>query len=220
MMGFQNYNPHDRSGRYAAYDYAYSTLKSLPKDGILFVYGDNDTYPLWAIQETEQLRDDVKVVNFTLLATPWNIDQVKRRTYNAMPVASALKHEEYREGINEQIYTLSTEDWKNIFANLKESGAPDNVLKGFEKYMTQDSMTLKEAVAFLKNKSPEKDMVLKMIYGEEKYEQYNVLPVSKFILPVNKQNAVKAGIIKPQDVALAEDYIVIDYKNLHYSKMI
>lgn len=212
MMGFQNYNPHDRSGRYAAYDYAYSTLKSLPKDGILFVYGDNDTYPLWAIQETEQFRDDVKVVNFTLLATPWNIDQVKRRTYNAMPVVSALKHEEYREGINEQIYTLSTEDWKNIFANLKESGAPDNVLKGFEKYMTQDSMTLKEAVAFLKNKSPEKDMVLKMIYGEEKYEQYNILPVSKFILPVNKQNAVKAGIIKPQDVALAEDYIVIDYK--------
>jgi hypothetical protein len=42
-------------------------LKSLPKNDILFVYGDNDTYPVWAIQETERFRDDVKVVNFTLL---------------------------------------------------------------------------------------------------------------------------------------------------------
>jgi hypothetical protein len=51
MMGFQNYNVHDRSNRYTAYDYAYSVLKSLPKNDILFVYGDNDTYPVWAIQE-------------------------------------------------------------------------------------------------------------------------------------------------------------------------
>ncbi|HPZ25150.1 MAG TPA: DUF2723 domain-containing protein, partial [Kaistella sp.] len=71
MMGFQNYNPHDRSNRYTAYDYSYSTLKSLPKNDILFVYGDNDTYPIWGMQETSGLRDDVKVVNFTLLSTPW-----------------------------------------------------------------------------------------------------------------------------------------------------
>ena len=78
MMGFQNYNSHDRSGRTAAYDYSYSALKSLPKNGILFVYGDNDTYPIWGLQETERFRDDLKVVNFTLLATPWYLDQVKR----------------------------------------------------------------------------------------------------------------------------------------------
>ncbi|MBV2224702.1 MAG: DUF2723 domain-containing protein, partial [Cloacibacterium sp.] len=66
MMGFQNYNSHDRSERYAAYDFAYSSLKSLPKNDIFFVYGDNDTYPIWGLQETEQFRDDVKVVNFTL----------------------------------------------------------------------------------------------------------------------------------------------------------
>lgn len=212
MMGFQNYNPHDRSGRYAAYDYSYSTLKSLPKDGILFVYGDNDTYPVWAIQETERFRDDVKVVNFTLLSTPWNIDQVKRRTYNSKAVPSVLKHEDYRDGVNDQIYLMSKSEWENHFQNVKDAGLPETAFAEFRKYLTQDSMTLKEAVDFLKHKSDEKDMILKTLFGDAKYERFNFLPVTKFVLPVNKENAVKAGIIKPQDAANAVDQIVINYK--------
>ncbi len=212
MMGFQNYNVHNRSERFAAYDYAYSSLKSLPKNGIMFVYGDNDTYPVWAIQETEEFRPDVKVVNFTLLSTPWNIDQVKRRTYNAMPVPSTLTHEDYREGSNDQVYMMSKDDWSNIFANLKDQGAPDTELAQFRKYLTQDSITLKEAVNFLKMKSPEKDEIVKMIFGEERYEKFNFLPVSKFVLPVNVNNAVKAGIITPAEAKNAEKQIIIDYK--------
>ncbi|MBS1549209.1 MAG: DUF2723 domain-containing protein [Bacteroidetes bacterium] len=212
MMGFQNYNPHDRSKRSAAHDYAYSVLKSLPKNDIIFVYGDNDTYPVWAIQETENFRDDVKVINFTLLSTPWNIDQVKRRTYNAMPAPSLFTHNDYRDGNNEQIYLMGPDDWKGIFESMKEQGAPENTFASFKKFMTQDSMTMKEAVNFIKMKSPEKDEILKMIFGEEKYEKFNFLPVHKFILPVNKENAVKAGIIPAKDAALAVDKIVIDYK--------
>lgn len=213
MMGFQNYNVHDRSGRSAAYDYAYSTLKSLPKNDILFVYGDNDTYPIWGMQETSGMRDDVKVVNFTLLSTPWNIDQVKRRTYNSMPVPSVLNHEDYRDGTNDQIYLMSPEDWKNVFANLKDQGAPETAFAGFRKFMTQDSMTMKEAIDFIKVKSEDKDEILKMLFGEAKYEKFNFLPVSKFILPVNKANAVKSGTIEAKDVALAVDHITINYKS-------
>ncbi len=212
MMGFQNYNVHDRSERYTAYDYSYSMLKSLPKDDILFVYGDNDTYPVWAMQETERFRDDVKVVNFTLLSTPWNIDQVKRKTYNANPIPSQLTHEDYRDGVNDQIYLMKKDDWQGVLSNLKESGAPEAMLKPFEKYLVQDSMTLKEAVNFLKIKSPEKDEVLKMIFGEARYEKYNFLPVNKFILPVNKANAVKSGIINASDAANTVDQIMINYK--------
>ncbi|MNK15380.1 hypothetical protein D3C87_335170 [compost metagenome] len=212
MMGFQNYNVHDRSNRYAAYDYAYSSLKSLPKDGIMFVYGDNDTYPVWAIQETEEFRSDVKVVNFTLLSTPWNIDQVKRRTYNAMGVPSTLVHEDYREGSNDQIYMMSKDDWTNIFANLKDQGVPDTEFAQFRKFATQDSITLKEAISFLKMKSPEKDEIVKMIFGEERYHKFNFLPVTKFVLPVNVNNAVKAGIITPAEAQKAEKQIVINYK--------
>lgn len=213
MMGFQNYNAHDRSKRYAAYDYAYSMLKSLPKNDIVFVYGDNDTYPVWAIQETEQFRDDVKVVNFTLLGTPWNIDQVKRKTYNAYGIPSSLTHEEYRDGSNDQILLIDKEYWAGLFENLKEQGSPETAFAQYKKYLTQDSMTVKEAINFLRTKSEEKDQLLKMLFGEEKYERFNFLPVNKFVLPVNKANALKSGIIKPQDLANTVDHIVISYKS-------
>lgn len=212
MMGFQNYNVHDRSDRYTAYDYSYSMLKSLPKNDILFVYGDNDTYPVWAIQETERFRDDVKVVNFTLLGTPWNIDQAKRRTYNAMPVPSILSHEDYRDGSSDQVVVMSPENWKYFIQNNVEAGVPESVFEPYKKYMTQDSMNIKDAVNFLKKKSPEKDEILKLLFGQDKYERFNFLPVSKFVLPVNKANAVKAGIIPAKDAAKAVDYITIDYK--------
>ncbi|MCQ9633660.1 DUF2723 domain-containing protein [Chryseobacterium sp. WG23] len=212
MMGFQNYNVHDRSNRYTAYDYAYSVLKSLPKNDILFVYGDNDTYPVWAIQETERFRDDVKVVNFTLASTPWNLDQVKRRTYNAMGIPSQLTHDDYRDGVNDQIYMMKKEDWEGVFSMLKEQGAPETEFQSFRKYLTQDSLTLKQAIEFIKFKSPEKDQLLKMYFGEEKYEKYNILPVNKFILPVNKENALKAGIINPEDLPNVANQIMITYK--------
>jgi len=212
MMGFQNYNSHDRSGRYTAYDYSYSMLKSLPKDDILFVYGDNDTYPVWALQETERFRDDVKVVNFTLLSTPWNIDQVKRRTYNAMPVPGQLKHEDYRDGVNDQIYIMKPGDWKNVFENLQAKGTAESVIRSFQGYLEKDSMTIKEAVEFIKIQSPEKDEVLKEIFGGDKYEKYNFLPVNKFIIPVNKANAVKSGTIAAADLPNVVDHITVDYK--------
>lgn len=119
MMGFQNYNVHNRHNRYTSYDYGYSVLKSLPKNDILFVYGDNDTYPVWAIQETEQFRDDVKVVNFTLASTPWNIDQIKRRTYNAAAVPGVLTHDDYRDGTNDQIYMMKNKIGKGFSQCLK-----------------------------------------------------------------------------------------------------
>ncbi|KPE48953.1 glycosyltransferase, partial [Chryseobacterium indologenes] len=212
MMGFQNYTSHDRSKKTAAYDSAYSFLRSLPKDDIIFIYGDNDTFPVWAIQETERFRDDVKTVNFTLLATPWNIDQVKRRTYNAAGIPTQLTHDEYRDGVNDQVYLMKKEDWEGFFSMLQQQGVPDTEFQTFRKYLTQDSITLKEAIEFIRFKSPEKDELLKMYFGEEKYEKYNILPVNKFILPVNKENAVKAGIITQADLPETVDQIVITYK--------
>jgi hypothetical protein len=123
------------------------------------------------IQETERFRDDVKVVNFTLLGTPWNIDQVKRRTYNAMPVPSILTHEDYRDGSNDQVVVMSPENWKYFIQNNVEAGVPESVFEPYKKYMTQDSMNIKEAVNFLKKKSPEKDEILKFLFGEDKYER-------------------------------------------------
>lgn len=122
MMGFQNYRVHDRSHKYAAYDYAYSFLNSLPKETIMISYGDNDTYPVWGIQQTEGFRNDVRVAHQALLTTPWFIDQMMRKVDNSNPIPLSMSHENYKEGVNDQVYVMSKEDWNAIYKTLNLKG--------------------------------------------------------------------------------------------------
>ncbi|UAY51786.1 hypothetical protein [Ferruginibacter albus] len=53
-------------------------LNSCPPNTILFTYGDNDTYPLWYVQEKENYRKDVSVINTSLLSMPVYLDMLKK----------------------------------------------------------------------------------------------------------------------------------------------
>lgn len=75
LMLVMNYHYNDRSHNNAARDTAINMLSSCEPNAILFTVGDNDTFPLWYIQEVEKFRRDVRVINLTLLTTKWYAEQ-------------------------------------------------------------------------------------------------------------------------------------------------
>lgn len=100
QMASQNWDDHDRSGRYAARDFGFNYLNTLPegKGAIIFTNGDNDTFPLWYAQETEGVRTDARVCNLSYLQTDWYIDQMRRPAYNSPGVPMTWPYESYRDG--------------------------------------------------------------------------------------------------------------------------
>lgn len=110
LMACQNWDDHDRSGRYATIAHAKNYLNSCEKDAILFTYGDNDTFPLWYAQEVEGIRRDIRIVNLSLLAGDWYITQMKRDCYDAKALPISFE---------ERLYTTGSRDGIPVEERLK-----------------------------------------------------------------------------------------------------
>ena len=97
-MLYQNFDDHNRHGNHLAWDFAYNLLQSCPKDAILFTNGDNDTFPIWYIQDVEGVRRDVRLVNLSLINTDWYALQMKNETpYGAKKVPITYSDEQIKD---------------------------------------------------------------------------------------------------------------------------
>ena len=182
LMAFENWDDHDRSNRYTTRLNAQAYLESCDPNAILFTIGDNDTFPLWYMQEVEGIRTDIKLVNTSLFQTDWYIDQMKRATYDAAPIPSQLTHDEYKYGTLDVAYYF-----QELFPKLKDS------VLDLDTYMKWIRSNSKKTFYDLDDDgNPEK-----------------MLPTNKIRIPVNKENVLKYGIVAQKDADKILPYIDI-----------
>jgi hypothetical protein len=103
IMVAKGWDNHDRSNRYHSVDFARNLLNSCAPNAILFTGGDNDTFPLWYVQEVEGFRTDVRVCVQTFLGTDWYIEQLKRKINKSDALPFTLDTNNYLPGKNEYI---------------------------------------------------------------------------------------------------------------------
>ena len=98
LMAQQNWDDHDRSGRYTCRDFGANYLNSCAPNAIYFCNGDNDTFPVWYNMEVEGTRTDMRACNLSYLSTDWYIDQMKRGAYESAPLPITWERKDYVSG--------------------------------------------------------------------------------------------------------------------------
>ncbi|MDC0006660.1 DUF2723 domain-containing protein [Winogradskyella sp.] len=189
VLAANNWDDHDRSGKYTANAMARKYLESCAPNAILFTIGDNDSFPLWYLQEIEGVRTDVRVVNTSLFQTDWYIDQMKRKAYESDPIPSQLVHEQYRAGTRDVI----------IYKEINDKIASD----------TLDINSFMDFVSSEKPSTKLKYVLEKRGEDPNRYPKYlqntNYFPTKNISIPVNKEIVLKNGIVNPKDAAKIED---------------
>lgn len=179
ILAANNWDDHDRSDKYTAKAMAKMYLDSCAENAILFTIGDNDTFALWYAQEIEGYRTDVRVVNTSLFQTDWYIDQMKRKAYESDPVPSQLTHDLYKYGTNDYIIIQP---------------------------VIKDTLEIKQFLDFVASNNPrtkykyvlqQEGVDLSQVRSQDLNATY--MPTPFLRLPVNKENALKSGIVASKD---------------------
>ena len=118
-----NYQQNNRSGNFVAWDHSYNMLQSCKPNAILFTNGDNDTFPLWYLQDVEGVRRDVRIVNLSLVNTDWYIKQLKHNTPHGaqtVPVSFTDDEIEQLQPIRWETREMSIPISKHVFDKYLE----------------------------------------------------------------------------------------------------
>ncbi|MDR2731763.1 MAG: hypothetical protein LBB36_00925, partial [Fibromonadaceae bacterium] len=118
-----NFSSHNRSGDFIARDFAMNALKSIPQNGVLITYGDNDTFPLWYMQMAENYRTDVVVINESLAYSEWYREQVLKN----YPDLKIIDNGELKIENNgrEFIREIIKNNWPGRSVNFMIGASPD-----------------------------------------------------------------------------------------------
>ena len=175
LMAAENWDDHDRSNRYTAVEMARNYLNSVGPNGFIITHGDNDTFPLWYAQEVENVRQDVRLLNTSLLGTDWYIDQMKYAINNSAPLPLTVEPTQYLYGTNDVVYLNDNRNQvipiADVMRVFKHSDA---------KIALQDGRKI--------------DYIMSR----------------KISVPVNKENAVKSGIVPAKYADQVLDEIILE----------
>ena len=166
IMAVEGWDDHNRSGKTTARDLAKNYLMSCEKNGILFTFGDNDTFPLWYMQEVEGYRTDVRVCNLSLMGTDWYTNQMKMKAYESDPLPIKFTKDQILMygGTTDVMYfqddlyylfagtDITTENFKRLIALRLDN--PNNKIIAQSKYLTLKS----ELVNIIKSRVATKDI--------------------------------------------------------------
>jgi hypothetical protein len=171
LMGSQGWDDHSRHGRFTTRDLAKDYLESCAPNALLFTQGDNDTYPLWYAQEVEGIRNDVRVINLSLIGVDWYIEQLKYRWNDSPPVKISFKDEQI-EGSNRDVVRYSPA--QNI---------PDNV-----------SVDLKKVMQFIASE----DQANKVAGQQGEMENY--IPCKSVFIDVDTNKVRAMNMVDPREM--------------------
>lgn len=210
ILSFENWDDHNRSDRYMARDMAYNYLSSCDENGIIFTNGDNDTFPLWYMQEVEGMRTDVRVCNLSYLNTWWYIEQMRKESYESSSVPFSLDKNDTRMAKNNNVYlidyTHKAVSIPSALAWLKSDNPKTKTLQGKDIphfpgnkfYLDVDKEKLQEHYS----KEEVGNMVdrITLDYSAKKTIQKNNLMVMDMLASNNWERSIYYSVGVPQDL--------------------
>ncbi|NRA13299.1 MAG: hypothetical protein HRT57_15235, partial [Crocinitomicaceae bacterium] len=183
IMAVQGWDDHDRSLKTSAHDLAYNYLSSCEENGILFTNGDNDTFPLWYMQEVEGKFTSIRVCNLSLMQTDWYTTQMKMKAYDsdALPIKFHEDQILMNSGGTDQVW------FSDLFNLLYNNAKPEIIEKIVRMRAKQNPELAKAAAENMADKAPA------LLSGIKAKDSKNNRRINQLIQTIGKQVGKDVG---------------------------